>query len=166
MASAHDNEQLSFPVVLKNQITTLCKELGKQTPPRLVPIPRDQSENASGERILLARLPSQEDRSAQKSRAAIHLSLPADVSPTELDKSDDSSSSSTRSASNLLPNSPKSQAGVKMGGVIGSTVRSSKQGHVMHAPPSAYPQVLAMPGSLPSGKPVAYPPAWRTNGQK
>ena len=150
--------------MLKSQIMSLRKELGKQTPVRIVPhrpIPWPRPEKVSDERTSLVEklvTASQKDKLPQGSRGPRQLPLPADVS-------DDFNlfSQSARIIHQLPANSPGPRATEKLFGPLRTPPagRSFPQGCVLHAPPSAYPQV--MPGSLPSTSPdpsqnPIYPP--------
>ncbi|KAG8218670.1 P-loop containing nucleoside triphosphate hydrolase protein [Butyriboletus roseoflavus] len=144
--------RVEFSVMLKSQIMALRKELGKQTPVRIVshrPIPRAQPEKELDERISLIKqlqlsTTSQKDKFSQGSRGPRQLPLPADAS-------DDFNLLSQTARINRQP--PVNSPGPRTDKFYGTlrTPHSGKpfpQGCVLHAPPSAYPQV--MPGSLPS----------------
>lgn len=153
ITNADNDEAIVFSVALKSQIMTLRRELGKQTPARIVPhppIPRAQPVKAFDERIPLVKQQSttpQKDNFTQGSRSTRQLPLPTDVS-------DDSPlfSRVTRIIHQLPANSPGPRATEKLYGAVRTPPgRPFPQGCVLHAPPSAYPQ--AMPGSLPSTSP-------------
>lgn len=153
---------------------TLRKELGDQTPARTVPylpIPIPHQEQESGEQTSPVKRLLQEDKLSQGSRGPGQL-LPIDVPPTEFGISNDSFlSPRTQFSYNLPANISRSHPSGKVSETE-ITTRSGRplpQGCVLHAPPSAYPQV--MPGSLPSPSPdrlqdpICARPAWRISGQ-
>ena len=143
-SGADVDERVEFPFVLKSQIMALCKELGEETSARIVPH-SPVAHPEKGLRPNQQSTTSQKDTFSQSSRGPTQLASPIDVSPTEI--SDDSL---------LLPRAQAfhkrsaDHSGSRATGKVhrtGSTSMSHQQGSVLHAPPSAYPQV--MPGSLP-----------------
>ncbi|KAF9247382.1 P-loop containing nucleoside triphosphate hydrolase protein [Melanogaster broomeanus] len=169
ISNADDNEHVEFSVTLKSQIAALRKELGKQAATRVpAPLP-DVVEKAMNDKIAKIReqtlrrpsihsrepvyAPAQADHteSILKARhsSSRQLPLPRDVSPEF-----DGHSAWIFDALSTPSGSPNPS---HMPGKIYRTEaipgRASAQMCVLHAPPSAYPQV-AMPGSLPPQDPL------------
>jgi len=154
ITNADDDERVEFSVMLKSQIMTLRKELGDQTVTAFGPHlciaqlekELDRRDSHEKQRSTI----SQEDTSSQRSRGPTQSSfMPMSVSP--LGTREEPFSLPMAQAVRKRPtDSSKSRTIERISGT-GSTVHSSTpfpQGCVLHAPPSAYPQV--MPGSLPS----------------
>ena len=169
-SNADLDEQMKFRVVLKSQIETLRKELGEQTPARFVPHPPiAQPEKGSlNERI--SHIAQQmttlvKDASLQISRGRVQPPSPMDVSSAEtLDDSPSESLPKVRTVCKRPadPSGSRVTRKVSRTGSIRSSIPHARG--VLHAPPSAYPQV--MPGSLPSMRQELLPqdvdyPAWR-----
>jgi hypothetical protein len=160
-SNANLDEQLKFRDVLKSQIETLRKELGEQTPARIVPHPpiARPEKGLLDERVSRVK---QQLTTSQRSRGLVQLPLPMDVSPAEI--SDDSSALPTVQTGKR-PADPSGSRVTRKVYRIGSAVHSSTPHArgVLQAPPSAYPQV--MPGSLSSTRPEPLPedlnhPGW------
>jgi len=156
ITNADDDERVEFSVMLKSQIMTLRKELGDQTVTAFGPHlciaqlekELDRRDSHEKQRSTI----SQEDTSSQRSRGPTQSSfMPINVSP--LGTREEPFSLPMAQAVRKRPtDSSKSRTIERISGT-GSTVHSSTpfpQGCVLHAPPSAYPQV--MPGSLPSAR--------------
>ncbi|KAN0097427.1 P-loop containing nucleoside triphosphate hydrolase protein [Tylopilus felleus] len=162
ITDADDDEWVEFPVMLKSQIMTLRKELGEQTPAHTVPLARSEKGGAFG--VKQDPTTSQEDTFSQRSRGAMQLPLPTDISSTDI-LPDSATLPMGQVACKRTANRSKSRVTGKVPETGSSTAQSSTpllHGCILHAPPSAYPQV--MPGSLPSttrSEPSQYPIYWR-----
>ncbi|KAF8450498.1 P-loop containing nucleoside triphosphate hydrolase protein [Boletus edulis BED1] len=158
ITNADDDERVEFSVMLKSQIMTLRKELGEQTltafgsHPCITQPEKELDGRVSHEKQRSTT--SQEDMSSQRSRGPTQPSLkPMYVSPPGTWE-EPFLSPMAQAVRKRPTDGSKSRAIERISGP-GSTVHSSTpflQGCVLHAPPSAYPQV--MPGSLPSMRPV------------
>ncbi|KAF8138498.1 hypothetical protein EV363DRAFT_1314075 [Boletus edulis] len=159
ITNADDDERVEFSVMLKSQIMTLRKELGEQTltafgsHPCITQPEKELDGRVSHEKQRSTT--SQEDTSSQRSRGPTQPSLkPMYVSPPGTWE-EPFLSPMAQAVRKRPTDGSKSRAIERISGP-GSTVHSSTpflQGCVLHAPPSAYPQV--MPGSLPSMRPPA-----------
>ncbi|KIK82312.1 hypothetical protein PAXRUDRAFT_832276 [Paxillus rubicundulus Ve08.2h10] len=165
VSNAGDDKQVDFPLILKIQIATLCKELGKQIPPQL-PAPPDtraQGEKASSDEpakvwMQTLRTPYSREPTCTstdltgsilkaKHSSGRQLPLPRDVSPEFEGRTSwffDATSKGGGSSRN--PSVPRSGK-IYRTETAPSPGRAAAQVGVLPAPPSAYPQA-AMPGSL------------------
>ncbi|KIJ20334.1 hypothetical protein PAXINDRAFT_166412 [Paxillus involutus ATCC 200175] len=179
VSNAGDDEQVDFPIILKNQIATLRKELGKQTPSQS-PAPPDT--RARGEKVSSdkpakvsmealrtpysrepACTPAAHTEANLKARHSSwrQLPLPRDVSPEfEGHRSWFFDAVSTRDVSGRNPTVPPRPGKVYRSETAPSpSSRAAAQVCVLPAPPSAYPPA-AMPGSLPPQDPLRVGGIW------
>lgn len=134
---------------------TLRKELGEQTSARVDPhSPTAQPEKALDERVSHVTQQSTTSQEDTFSRRSLGPMFPTDISPADIWND----AVSWHTTGQRPANRSKARAAGKASGSA-----PFLQGCVLHAPSSAYPQV--MPGSLPSTRPEASQdpsyPAWR-----
>ncbi|KAF9226644.1 P-loop containing nucleoside triphosphate hydrolase protein [Gyrodon lividus] len=175
------DEHIDFPVILKDQIATLRKELGKQVSTR-VPSPSGtgvQGEKASSDKPAKIWIPGfraphpresayspayiTEDIVKARHSSCRQLPLPRDVSPESEGHGtwffDAVPRNDTPSRNPSVPHRP---GRIYRTETIPSSSRASAQVCVHPAPPSAYPQA-AMPGSLLPPDPLQVSGAWNSS---
>ncbi|KIJ70138.1 hypothetical protein HYDPIDRAFT_104807 [Hydnomerulius pinastri MD-312] len=171
ITNASDDEEVDFGAMLKNQIVTLRKELGKQTPTRApaeAKVQRDSVPNDKGfmrasslRSAAYMSADPMEDIFKARHKSSRQLPLPRDVSP---EFEGNSPWFSDLGGCQAGVSASRSSDVLRRAGrvyTMASPPRASAHAGILPAPPSAYPHI-SMPGSLPSQESAGV--VWNASG--